>query len=228
MALTRANALAEVRRLLNEPTENVFSDAQIGNGTDARSWLDRGARCVSALTLCEPAVEVETLVASTIHYTLSAHFIKIVAVLLTESTGTYNQEGLQHFDIRGLGNVCASTLGKPRFWYRHGNTLFIYPAPDATTYGGVTYELNVYGYIVVDEYGANGTNLPDYLNYYAVKYAVAQAYIKDGKHAKAAFEMQDFMRGCMFHRRDKIDQIENIDTIDMRMIPDITIPAQQQ
>ena len=226
MALTKANALAEVRRLINEPTENVFSDAQIGDATDVRSWLDRGARCTSSITLCEPASESEALVASTIHYTLATHFIKVTAVMLTNSDGTALQEGLQHFDIRGLGNVTDATLGKPRFWYKHGQTLLIYPAPSAT-YGGATYNVTVYGYVCVDDYSTTGVNLPDYLNYYAVKYAVAQAYIKDGKHAKAAQEMQSFMRGCMFHRRDKIDQIEYPDTVDMRMIPDITLPAQQ-
>jgi len=219
-ALTKANALAEVRRLLNEPTELVFNDTEIDE------WLDRGARCTSALTLCEPATEFENFEVNTIHYTLSTHFIKVRSVMYSSATGV-PINGLQRMDIRWLGNAYSSTLSTPKFWYLHGDTLIIYPCPTsalAASDAGV----EVYGYVVVEDYGTNGTNLPDYLNYFAVNYAVAQAYIKDGKHSKAALEMQKFMRGCMFHRRDKIDQIENVDTVDMRKIPDVTLPAQQR
>ena len=100
MALTKANAMAEVRRLINEPTENVFTDAQIGADDVVNTWLDRGARCVSALTLCEPATDNIDPVASTVHYTFTAakEFIKIQSVVLTDTSGV-NEEGLQHMDI---------------------------------------------------------------------------------------------------------------------------------
>jgi len=145
MALTKANAMAEVRRLINEPTENVFTDAQIGADDVVNTWLDRGARCVSALTLCEPATDNIDPVASTVHYTFTAakEFIKIQSVVLTDTSGV-NEEGLQHMDIRWLGHVTSATIGKPKFWYRHGTTLLIYPAPDAT-YGGSSAIRRQYG-----------------------------------------------------------------------------------
>jgi len=221
MALTKANALTEVRRLINEPTSNIFSDTEINE------WLDRGARCTSSITLCEPATEVEDLAVDTIHYSLSTHFIKVTAVMYSSAgTAAAPDQGLQRMDIRILGNSVSSEKGIPKFWYIHGTRLYIYPCP-TDAIAGASGAVTVYGYVCVDDYHTDGTNLPDYLNYYAVKYAVAQAYIKDGKHAKAAQEIREFMQGCMFHRRDKTDQMDNLDTVDMRMIPDITIPAKQ-
>lgn len=225
-ALTKANALAEVRRRIDDKTGNVISDTQINE------FLDRGARNVSVVTLCKPISETEALVQNKFSYALATDFIKIDAVTRTNTTGTTEVEGLQHIHPRHTGATFLGTPGTPKFWFDwresgNANNVYIFPTPSAAVATGST-SVIVYGYEIVDDYGTTGTRLPKWANNLAVQYAVACCYIKEGKHAKAALEMQKYMNGLINARMILHDHPKEPDTIDMAKIPDTKVYPERQ
>ena len=219
MALTKANALSEVRRQLGEPTSVVFTD------TDINAWLDIGARNVSAVTLCAPFSYAYTPV--TIAYKISMSsddIIKVKAVTYSPDTGPTETYALQRITPSQFGHVGDKVGTLPYYWFHFDEYLYIWPPVAAAV---TSQRIVVYGYQLVSSYGTNGDSLPDYLNPLCIDYAVAMAYCKDGKYQKSARAFQRYMSQLMRYRRDITDSIEAVDTLDMHKIPDKTIYPQQ-
>ena len=222
MALTKANALSEVRRQLGEPTSVVFTDI------DINAWLDIGARNVSAVTLCAPlrqAVDLDGSVGVSRIDLTSYRFIKVKAVTFISADSSAEDYALQRITPQLFGHVGGTTTSNPKFWFFFGGYLYLFPPPVT----GVVEDIVIYGYqsVSTSGYGTNGDSLPDYLNPLCIDYAVAMAYCKDGKYQKSARAFQRYMSQLMRYRRDITDSIEAVDTLDMHKIPDKTIYPQQ-
>ncbi len=217
--LTRANLRTEVRRLLNEPTANVFSDDEIND------WIDIAARNISAIVGCiQTRVKYALSSAGQLmHDTSSTDFIKVDAVVFEDVSTGENDAGLQRITPEMLGNVTdGHSEGIPRFYCFHGDDVYVWPTASATQSADV---INVMGPTMVADFG---TTLPEYLQYPCVHFALACAYCKDGKHRKAALEMQRYMTIAMHFRRDIIDDFERVDGKESRKSPDRTITAEQR
>jgi len=229
--LAIADAILEVRRRINEPSEKVILDTEI------TEWLHRGARNVSAITLCNTATtgSDSTFVQNTFRYPITSDFIKLDTAIRIKSDGSTELEGLQRIHPRHTGHVGGgSTPGTPKFWFNwheagqptYINYLYTYPTASSTAATGSS-GVRIRGYLIVDDYG-DGDQLPDWANNLAILYAVACAHIKEGKHAKAAVEIQRYMNAVMNARRIFYESNQVPDTADMRKLPDTKIYPERQ
>ncbi len=228
-ALSRANLLTEVRRLLNEPSTNVYSDDMIND------WLDIAARNVSIITGAIRSTESETLTTGTagkLKWALSTDFIKVESVRFNDVADVENSAGLQRITPEMIGHVEEKTQGIPRFYCDFGDTragghsVFLWPTHSSDENNDT---ITVTGPTMVADYGGGGSEtLPEYLQYPCVYFALSCAYTKDGKHRKAAHEMQRYMSIVMHYRRDVTDDLDRVDGHETRKLPDRTIIAGQQ
>ena len=223
--LAIADAILEVRRRINDTTTNVVTDAQI------TEWLHRGARNVSVITLCKPVVNNVVLLENQMRYTLGSDFVKVNVVLRTNRDGTSEEEGLQRIHPRHVGSTYLGTPGVPKYWFDwrqsgNENYIYVFPTPSATAALG-TSEVHVHGYMIVDDYGA-GDELPDQANNLSILYAVACGFIREGKHAKAALEMQRYLNAVSNMRQVEYEHHQMPDTIDMGKIPDTKVYPERQ
>ena len=223
--LSATTLKTEVRVLLNEPTSNVFSDDMIFD------WINIAARNVSAVTGAVRTTATVTLTTSEgiLKHNLSGNFIKIESARFNDAApAVENNKGLQRITPEMIGHVAEKTPTIPRFYCTWGNAkngtdnAFVWPtSSDSEDQDTLTFT----GPAMVSDYP---TNLPEYLQYPCVYFALACAYCKDGKHRKAAHEMQRYMSIVMHYRRDVVDDIERIDGRETRVLPDRTIIAGQQ
>ena len=217
-AFTRAEIHALVRKTINEPTANVFTDTEIDD------LIDQGARSVSILTLCNSQTEIEgTLVEGCMYRALSTHFTKVESVWYYNGT---RNTGLQRIDPRHIGHVADATEDEPRWYFIFEQGLFTWPPNDATTAtAGNT--LTVLSYAIVDDYGAGAAEtLPNEVQPYCIDYALAWAYAKLGKHSLNRYYMQRYLAKCFSHRRNVYDAIGMVDSRDRFDLPDFTVQAQ--
>lgn len=224
--LSGNEAITVIRSRINEPTANRWTDVELTR------WLDRGARNISAITLCNMTSEEITIVANTMRYTLSNKYIKIESVNFDIDTGADDtHKGLARMNVQGIGQlfnpadiaVAANVL---EYYFIWGDYIYLWPPPTAAlvTAGKPT----VFGYTVVENYSADYTAvasnlLPNYLCPVAVDYAVACAYTKIGKHSLAALNMQRYMSSISFHRSNVYGETNRVDTYDMTKMPDRTV-----
>ena len=221
--LSKAEAVLAVRRRINEPTASTILDAQI------EEWLNRGARQVSSLTLCKPTSEITVLTINKMNYIQTANFIKIASVsVATSAAPTDVLRGLQRINPWQIGHVALPTSGIVNYWTawgKDGDTTMIGVYPTAVATGN---SMHAHGFILAEEYGTSGDQLPIELNNLAIIYAVACYHIREGRHQKAALELQKFFSMCMNARSFTYTLNEIPDTADMRKLADVKVLPQQQ
>jgi len=218
--LSGNNLRAEIRRLLNEPTANVFSDDMIND------WINIAARNVSAVTLCNlTQVTTGTLVTNTMRVDLSSSDLIKARAATFYDTGA-ETKGLQRITPRMYGNIYddANAVGDPVHWFFFGDYIYFDPGVSTSNID----KINVYGSTMVANYAsdfsdATTNTLPDHLQAVCIPFVLSCAYCKDGKHRKAAIEMQRYMAMVMRYRMDVTEEIERVDTRDMRRLPDTTV-----
>lgn len=215
-AFTRAEIHALVRKTINEPTANVFTDTEIDD------LIDQGARSVSILTLCKHQTETEsTLVEGYMYRALATGFTKVESVWY--NNGTENI-GLQRIHPRQIGHVADATEDEPRWYFVFEQGLFLWPPHDTTAAGN---SVTVLSYGIVDDYGAAASEtLPNEVQPYCIDYALVWAYAKLGKHSLSRYYMQNYLAKCFTYRRNVYDAIGMVDSRDMFDIPDFTVQAQ--
>ena len=224
--LSGNEAITVIRSRLNEPTANRWTNAEL------TVWLDRAARNISTIALCNMATEDVTPIADQMRYSLSNEYIKTESVNFDVGPGVSDShKGLMRADIRAFGQLCAATAAdKPLYYYIFGDNIWFWPAPNATAVAAGN--VKVWGYIVVANYASDYTDvttnaLPNYLCPVAVDYAVSCAYTKIGKHSLAALNMQRYMANVSFHRNNVYGATNRVDTYDMTKVPDRTVVQAQ-
>ena len=220
--LSQANLRTEVRRLLNEPTANVFSDDEIND------WIDIAARNISSVTGCIETQAEMTFTSGDAgrlkHDISSTAFIRVNSVTYLDLGTREGDVGLERITPEMLGNVCdGKTESRPQFYTVFGDDVYVWPTHSAGL-GTAGDQLLVIGPTMV---ASLGTALPEYLQYPCVYFALACAYTKDGKYRKAAYEMQRYMSIIMRYRRDVVDDLDRVDGKESRKLPDRTVTVQQ-
>jgi len=222
--------VTEVRRLINEPVALVHSDA------DIVAWLDRGGEEIARITMC---LERDTCVKQLTgdlggvgsymftyaslgiggNSAASGRCIKIEAVHYARSTtasatGAY---ALMKTHPRQMAHNTSATSGLPAEWWDVDEKLFIWPLPSDAASG--KYIRVLYYKHPTDGYN-DATYIPYHLSEYTIYFAVAKAFMAEGKIAQHDQFMSIFYSMLDFHRQDI--HKESPDSKDMVKIQDNT------
>ena len=193
MAITLANAVSEVRSLLNEPTAVFWTDSEI------QTWLQEGTRITASKTLCVQGSDTITLVEGQLTYTSSGHSwigdcLEPYAVIYYD-TSSYH--GLRLIHPKQLGNVMTFTAGDPKYYSFHARTFYVWPLPSA----------GVDGRTLTVLYAAETDDITDLRDEYQnlpITWALSKAKMKDQKFAEAAALQAQFFSEISFERQDKV------------------------
>jgi hypothetical protein len=239
---TYAQLITEARDLLRDPAPGT-----IVTDNDLTAWADRGARNISAVTMCWPATgvatggiltqyETVTTVANTYRYTLQTQFVRVFSVTFEPASTT--PYGLQKFDVgknlgRGYGKGESGSAVVPRYYDHFGaptGSLYIWPAPIGAANIGAY--IKVYGAVSCEdymhtEYTTEIYGIPDRLQHVLLDFVLSCAYQKRGQFQKASLHMQQYLYQLELERKDVLDRKITPHSKDMYDIPTQTVSAQQ-
>lgn len=196
MALTLADATADVRQLLNEPSAVFWMDAEI------EDWIKEGTRIIASKALCVEADDNLTLVTNQLLYTSSdeswiADCIEPYAAIYDDGSNKY--KGLIFVHPKQIGNLLTFTAGAPKYYSFHNRTFYVWPLPTSTVNGNTIS-------ILYSSESEDITVLKDEYQHLAILWAFAKAKEKDMKWAEAAQLKQQFYSELNFERADKHDR----------------------
>lgn len=196
MALTLADATADVRQLLNEPSAVFWLDAEI------EDWIKEGTRIIASKALCVEADDDLTLVTNQLLYTSSdeswiADCIEPYAAIYDNGSNKY--KGLIFVHPKQIGNLLTFTAGAPKYYSFHNRTFYVWPLPTSTVNGNTIS-------ILYSSESEDITVLKDEYQHLAILWAFAKAKEKDMKWAEAAQLKQQFYSELNFERADKHDR----------------------
>jgi hypothetical protein len=204
MALSLANAITEIRDLLNEATASYWTDAQI------TKWIQEGCRIFSSKTLMTEADDSITLVANQLLYTSSdeawiANCIEPYAAYYDD--GSNNFKGLVKVHPRQIGNLALKTAGPPKYYMMHNRSIYIWPLTTAAivTAGGLVMVLYA---TETDDI----TAISDEYQHLPIIYALAKCKQQDLKFGEANTLLTQFYNEVNFERADKHER--ETDSID--------------
>jgi len=212
---TAAEALQQVRSLLNEPTANYWTDDELNK------WIQEACIDITTKTLCYEKSGDITLVSTPV-LTYGAldggdsidDTLKIYGAVYYDSTNVYR--GLMKIHPRIVGRTQERTPGEPYYYYIFGDELGIFPVSNAAVVTA-TGKVKVF-YSMADE---TITNLPYYYQPLAIYYAVAMARRKQKMEAEGRQWLTMYINSIHFYRADLYER--GIDSKEMFQIPDRAI-----
>ena len=193
-----AEALAQVRALIGEPTAKFWTDEELND------WVIEGSVDISVKTLCYEHNNSITLVANQLEYadfvaapTTSgiAQVIKVYACIYDDESNVYR--GLEKIHPRMIQHLPQFTAGPSYYYYHFGGKIGIFPLPTATE-AALTDPILVYCSLVASAI----THLPDHYQQFAVIYASAMARFKERKNAEGMALYTKYINSMNFHRAD--------------------------
>ena len=206
MALSLANALAEIRYLLNEATASFWADAEL------TVYIQEGCKVFSSKSLMvENIGTINPMILSTLNYnaansgeTFLGNVLEVYAVIYNIST-TF--KGLIKIHPRQIGNLAKSaTTGPPKYYCSFDKNLYVFPLASATEVSGGTMD------VLYAEETDDITAIADEYQHLPILYATGKALQKDQKFGQAGVLMQQFYQEISFERSDKHER--EVDTID--------------
>lgn len=210
MSLTLANAVTQVRYVLNESSPAFWTDAEI------QTWVQEGVEIISSKTLmAEKDDTISPLIASQLSYSSSdetwiGDMIEPYAVIYFDGTSSY--KGLVKVHPRQIGNVATFTAGPPKYYTLHNRKLYFWPlATSVEVDAGATIQV-LYSCETNDI-----TELKDEFQHLAILYATGRAKQKDQKFAEASTMFTQFYNEVNFERSDK--HVRETDSVESFKIP---------
>ena len=209
MSLTLANAITEVRDILNEPTAAFWTDSQI------TKWIQEGCRIFSSKTLLVEDTQVldppiaNTLVYTSTEETWIGDVLEIYAAIYDD--GSQGYKGLIKIHPRQLGNLATRTAGPPKYYCFHDRSIYVWPLPSAAVIAS-----GQISFLFAKETD-DITAIADEYQHLPVIYATAKCKQKDKMFAEAASLLAQFYQELQFERSDKHDR--EVDSIDQFKIP---------
>lgn len=192
-----AEALQQVRSLINEPTASFWSDEEINN------WVLEATLDIGTKTLCVKVVDTVALVTSTLTYASltgisTSLVLKVYACLYGESNGSTDFKGLERIKPWQLQHLPNKVAGPPSYYFHFNTVLGIYPLPTSSENGDI---VQVY----CSKVSETITDLPAYYQPFVVKFAAAMALRKAKQWQAANLLYSDYMNMIQYHRADLYD-----------------------
>lgn len=204
-------ARTQLRSLLNEPTENFWTDTQL----DELIQLGVSDVCIKAN--CFETSEDVTLVSGQVLYDLaSSDIIKPVACYYSDTSETPDDVwGLQEIHPRQINHLAHNTAGPPYYWYWYAEGLNVWPPPTASENSDTVT-------IFYSKLSETITDIPDEFQTLAILWALSKAREKERKVAESQQIYSIYANSVIFHRELLIDS-RNVDSKDMFHTPDNTV-----
>jgi len=183
---TSATAIEQVRMLLQETTNNFFTDTELTN------WIKEATEDVSTRTGCVQLSDTITLVTGQYEYTALvtagadavADIISVAGVMYAVTTDILGDTtkrfiGLRRIDPSQIADIKLIASGPPRYYYHYADKIGILPLPTATENSQV---VRIYGAKQSQTIG----DLPNQYQSLTFWYAAAQALEKRGNTEASA------------------------------------------
>ena len=176
---TSATAIEQVRMLLQETTNNFFTDTEIGN------WIKEATEDVSARSLCIQTSDTIALVTAQYEYTAfvtggAASIVDAVKVWGCFYVSPDNEYiGLKRIEANQIADLPYMVAGPPKYYYHIADIIGILPLPTASEN---TQTVRVY----YSEQSQTIGDLPNEYQPLTFWYAASQAYEKQGQNDKAS------------------------------------------
>jgi hypothetical protein len=209
MSLSLANAITEVRDILNETAALFWTDAQI------TKWIQEGCRVFSSKTLLVEDTQVlDPPIANKLVYTASdetwiGDVLEIYAAIYDD--GAQGYKGLVKVHPRQIGNLATRTAGPPKYYCFFDRSIYIWPLPSAAvvTSGQISF--------LFAKETDDITALEDEYQHLPIIYATAKAKQMDQKFGEASSLLAQFYQELQFERNDK--HARETDSLDKFKIP---------
>lgn len=203
-----AEAVTEVRTLINEPTARFWTDTEIEN------WIKEGCVDVCAKTLCYKAVDnSKAITNSMIEYLVPTDAFKILSCEFYDSQASpVTYTGLTRMHPRQIGNEQPTSDGDPEWWYHYADRIGIYPVPSSVHAN----DRLIVHYALSDD---DITNIPDRYQTFVINYAAAMALLKRRRNQAAMALYASYLNSVKFARLD-LENLEAVETLDMVRVPD--------
>ena len=211
---TAAEALQQVRVLINETTASFWTDEEINN------WIIEGVIDVSSRGVSWEKRDSINLAANTIAYTALvsggagaiAKIVKVYACVFDNGSNDY--KGLQQIHPRMIKHLTAKDAGEPLYFWHFGTEIGVWPlTTTAVASAGVIQ-------VFFSQISYAITDLPDYYQSLPILYAAAKAKMKDQKYAAANQLFAIYLNALAFQRTDLYER--GADSNDMLKTPDRT------
>lgn len=190
--------ITRARQILNEDTAGFWTD------TELLRWVNDGQADIANKAHCIQTSETISLVASTIEYTPTISYIKVIDVWFTDSGGDI--WALKNVDPGAKGNAreeLYSQSSTPKCWYEFDGKIGIFPAMDTVT----TESIKVfYAQQSTDVTASENVGVPSIFDASLVNYVVAMAHQKDRKYNDFQFFWQRYENELNRYRKDLIEQ----------------------
>jgi len=189
--------ITNARYILNDTDSSSYfwSDAEL------LVWLNDGQKDIAGKAQCYETTESVTLSSGLLEYAISTAYLKIKAVIYTDTDGVkIALERGTPDDIGKTGqSFDPSTLREPHYWYEFGGYVGVYPA--VATVSGET--LTLYLVQRPTDLASTGTLLlPAQYDKALTLYIVAQALMKDRQNAKYSQAKADYDAEMSLYRQD--------------------------
>jgi len=193
MAYSVANAITEIRALINEPTPGFWTDTEITN------WIKEGTLDLSTKLLCVESEETITLVTDQWVYSSSDETwlgtsLKVKACYYDDDT---TARGLQRIDVQKFGHV-QNTTGNPTHFYENNRKFYISPTPTSTQNGN---DITVLVSSETDDF----TELRDEHQPIVFLFCASKAKVKDRLFQESALYLTQYINTINHERKDKYD-----------------------
>lgn len=209
MAYTEAQAITEVRYIINEETPSYWSD------TELQGWIQQGVLDWCQKSLLFTREDSITLVSGQTEYTVSN--LTYLASALRTIHAEYNGKALQRINYEQIRKHNAKSLGTDKtpvyFFDMYDGvnmTLYIGPAPSATEAGNdVT--------IHVAGKTTDITKIPDEYQPTIFLFAAHKAKFKERQYQEAYLYYQMYINNIVFSRSDALNRgIQTVDAFRIR------------
>lgn len=170
--LDATESLKLIRLMVNEPTTSFWSDEELGDN------IILASAHIAAVSLGVIKTDTVTLVAGTMSYTaMTTAGAGGVADILRVHDAVYDvaatNKGLIRIDPVSAKRTPNVTAGVPDHYFHLGSVFGVYPLPSAT-------EATKLITVIYSAPAGAITDLPDFLQFYAVQYAAGWSLMKLG------------------------------------------------
>ena len=209
MSYTLAQAISQVRSILNEDTAVFWTDAEL------EGWIKEGTLLFSTATLLVEASTEITLVANQLVYDETddsdiANIVEVYSAYYNDQSNNY--AGMVKAHPRMLGHLDTFTPGDPKYIMLFDRELYIWPLTNANIVNAGGTVTVLYSTVTNDI-----TELKDEFQIWPIMFAEAKAKEKDRREAEAAALFSQFYTMVNFERADK--HARETDSMDRFLIP---------
>lgn len=195
-----AEALQQVRAIVNELTESFWLDEEINN------WVIEGVIDISSRGLAYEKRDSITLAANTLEYTdlvtggasSIAQIVKVYGCIFDD--GSYGYKGLQKIHPRMIMHLPDKEPGDPAFFWHFASKIGIWPLTTTTIAASGVIQ------VFFSEISYDITELPLPFQPLPVLYALVKAKIKDQKYASANQLFAMYLNALSFQRDDLLER----------------------